>query len=299
MEPYTQLLKDRRAPLFEGAGLTESVQEPVRHPRDSREPLPAAAPADFTYSAYSAMLKQLLGEGYRFITFLEAASALKTEQPFVLMRHDIDFDLNKALKMAELEASLNVAATYFFLLRTTHYNMFSREGTAAVMRILSLGHHLGLHFDCASYSQDSQDSVEQLCTAASREAAMLEQWFDRPVGVVSYHRPNARVLNGNPALSAPRPHTYQSLFTGPIWYCSDSRGRWRANPPDKSDAFREKRPMHLLVHPIWWNEEPIAPYETLLRYIDASKDALEKTTAANCTVYQVGRQSAPGTAGTK
>lgn len=76
MEPYMDLLKDRRAPLFQGAGLTESVRDAV-HPRDSRESLPVAAPADFTYSAYRAMLKRLLGEGYRFITFPEAAPALK------------------------------------------------------------------------------------------------------------------------------------------------------------------------------------------------------------------------------
>jgi UDP-GlcNAc3NAcA epimerase len=282
--------------IAEVAGLCGSMREPAWHPHGAWDLLPKVAPTDFTYTAYCAMLNRLLGEGYRFATFPEAATILKAGQPFVLMRHDIDFDLDKALKIAELEASLSVAATYFFLLRTTHYNVFSREGSAAVKRILSAGHHLGLHFDCASYSQDS---VEELCAAASREAAILEQWFDRPVETVSYHRPNAGVLSGNPALSAPRPHTYQPLFTGPIWYCSDSRGRWPAGAPDKSEAFREKRPMHLLVHPIWWNEEPVGAYETLQRYIDASKDALEKSTAANCTVYQVGRLSAPVTGGAK
>jgi hypothetical protein len=292
MDPHIDLQKDRRGPLYAGTSLTESTREPALQPHDSRDSLPKATPTDFTCSAYSAMLKRLLGEGYRFVTFPEAAPILKTGEPFVLMRHDIDFDLEKALKMAELEASLNVASTFFFMLRTTHYNVFSREGSAVVKSILSSGHHLGLHFDCASYSDDS---VEELCAAASLEAEMLESWFGCPVGVVSYHRPNAAVLSGNPALSAPRPHTYQSLFTGPIWYCSDSRGRWPADAPDKSTAFREKRPMHLLVHPIWWNEEPVGPYETLVRYIDASTDALKKSTAANCTVYQAGRLPAPGT----
>ena len=95
---------------------------------------------------YRHQIHQFLAHDYLFVSFPEAPLLLNKQQRFVIMRHDIDFDLEKALFFAEMEAELGVQSTYFFLLRTNHYNVFSREGTDIVKRILGLGHDMGLHF---------------------------------------------------------------------------------------------------------------------------------------------------------
>ncbi|MGH3144624.1 MAG: hypothetical protein ACRDTR_02370, partial [Rubrobacter sp.] len=164
------------------------------------------------------------------------------------------------------------------------YNVFSKDGSDIVSQILDLGHHLGLHFDCAAYPASL--AVEDLARACSHEVGMLEHWFGKPVSTVSYHRPDARVLAGDPAISAPLPHTYMDLFRNRIRYVSDSAGRWGSGSPTTSDEFGSGLPLHVLVHPIWWTEQPVSAYETLLQLVDQKTELLERSIAQNCKVFR-------------
>ena len=239
----------------------------------------------FSYEGYRELLAEYRDAGYGFASFPEAMQAdLRAAPPLVLMRHDIDFDLGAARAMAEVEARQNVQATYFFLVRTDHYNLFSKDGSAEVRRILELGHHLGLHFDCASYPENTSDA--RLAEFCRNEANMLANWFESTVEIVSYHRPSPSVLTGNPELSAPLPHAYMARFMKEMKYCSDSRGEWRYGDPRSTAEFAARRPMQILIHPVWWNEDRRHAGETLSRWLDTRIDWLDTSMAANCTVYQ-------------
>ena len=200
------------------------------------------------------------------------------------MRHDIDFDVVAARVIAELEAEEGVRATYFFLIRTEHYNFLLPESTAAVERILGLGHHLGLHFDCAAYPP--QFDRPQLAAACHKEAALLSKYFGTAVEIVSYHRPSSIVLTGDPELSAPLPHTYMARFTKEMRYCSDSRGEWRYGDPRMTPEYAAGLPMHILIHPIWWSHSRRQNTEVLDGWLKSRIASLEDSVAANCTVYQ-------------
>ena len=230
------------------------------------------------------MLAAFRSAGYRFAAFPEAERLLPEGRPFVLLRHDIDIELPKAWRMAELEAEAGVRATYLFMVRTDLYNVFSAKGTALVRRILGCGHHLGLHFDCAAYAEDT--SVEDFSRCCAREVGLLETWFERPVSVVSFHRPGPMVLSGNGALTRPLKHTYMREFTERIHYLADSRGLFRYGSPTDSEAFLERRPLHVLVHPIWWNDEPTEAYQTLLDFVGRQGAAMERALANNCVVFR-------------
>ena len=238
----------------------------------------------FTYDNYLNMTQRLRDRGYEFAFFPDSEALLESNRPFVLMRHDVDLDLDKALRMSDLEAEAGIKATYFFLVRTDHYNVFSRTGTDTVARILSAGHHLGLHFDCAAYPQDA--SVDDLARACALEADMLQNWFGREVTTVSYHRPGPAVLSGDPALSAPRPHTYMKRFTENVKYFSDSRGQWGHGCPTDSPAFEQGRPLHILAHPVWWNRAPKPAYDTLFRLCERKHKDLDDSVAQNCAVFR-------------
>jgi hypothetical protein len=246
---------------------------------------PATDTDAFSYASYRRLLTRLLERGYRFGTFVEAlGNPWAGSSPRVLMRHDIDFDLPAARRMAEVEREVGVEATYFFMLRTAHYSVFTKEGTAEVQKILDMGHHLALHFDCAAYPEDA--SEEDLASACRKEAGMLGDWFNRSVEVVSYHRPSPVVLTGNPALSAPLPHTYMSQFVNDMKYCSDSRGQWKYGDPTSQTAFQEGQPMHILIHPIWWTDSAIPAEAVLAHWLREQIDFIENSMEANCTVYQ-------------
>lgn len=254
---------------------------------------------DFTYPGYVALLHALKARVYAFAGFAAAPDLLASGRRFVLLRHDVDFDLEKALQMAELEAQHDVTATYFLMVRSDHYNLFSGEGSQRVSRILELGHRCGLHFDPAAYP--GSPGVEALAAACRREVQMLQDWFGGPIDIVSFHRPSELVLSGHPALSAPLPHTYLPLFVRDIQYFSDSRGEWRFGHPCQGAAFAAGRPLHLLVHPIWWGDHPAAPVQLLDDFLRRRALVLEASVARNCSIYRPAAPSPtrerPGEAG--
>lgn len=74
----------------------------------------------FSYKDYVRLLSELEKAGYSCAAFPAAEELLKRNKKFVLMRHDVDMDLGKALELAEIEKSFGILATYFFMLRTNH-----------------------------------------------------------------------------------------------------------------------------------------------------------------------------------
>lgn len=237
----------------------------------------------FTHANYRFLLSRLLNAGYTPAAFENGESLLEKGERFVLLRHDIDFDLAPALTMARIEAEMGIFSTWFVLVRTEHYNVFSADGSRVVAAILGMGHCLGLHFDCAAYPGAS---LQELNLACSKEAALLEKWFGVNVSTVSIHRPPAFVIGGDQALTTPRLHTYMPIFTQDICYRADSRGLWRYGEPLDSPAFAQGKPLHLLIHPIWWREVGTAPVQTLYDFIERRRQNLEASVAANSTVYR-------------
>lgn len=79
--------------------------------------------------------------GYTFYTMLEFSRLLKAnafiQQPFMLLRHDIDTDSNAALLFAKIENRLHIHATYFFRIKTWK--------DIIIQRLFLAGHEIGYH----------------------------------------------------------------------------------------------------------------------------------------------------------
>lgn len=101
----------------------------------------------FTYEAYRGLLALLREQGYALRDFHDYAEAPRC----AILRHDIDYSLEQAVRLAELEAGEDVRTTWFVLLRTDFYNAASKAGREAIRHTQVLGHEIGLHFDEASY----------------------------------------------------------------------------------------------------------------------------------------------------
>ena len=239
---------------------------------------------EFTQANYRHLLAAFAHAGYTFARFPQAHERVAAGGPFALLRHDIDFDLDAAVVMAQAEAEMGVVSTYFLMVRTELYNVFSQAGSQSVGTLLDLGHDIGLHFDCAAYGPDAD--TDALSAACRQECHLLESWFGRPVEIVSIHRPQPNVLTGDPALTAPLPHTYMNFYTKTLHYVADSRGGWHYGHPLAQTAFRERRPMQILVHPIWWRQEASTLLGTLHDFEDRRIATLQRYMADNSTVYR-------------
>lgn len=238
----------------------------------------------FTYDYYTEFVCRLR-EVYQFTNFQEGKRIRQTiNRPLAIMRHDIDMDLEAAVKMSSLEKDLGVQATYFFMLRCPLYNVFSNKGSEQVKEILAAGHRFGLHFDCAIYEDIS---INKLDYYISRECALLEQFFQRPIEAISFHRPGHLELSG--VELDKWPNSYERVFLEKYEYFSDSRGNWARGNPIESEAFSQKKNLHILTHPIWWNKSPATPYACLVSLVQQVNYQSEQYLSENCQVWNEGK----------
>jgi hypothetical protein len=217
---------------------------------------------DFTYDAYTGFLEELRTRGYRTVRFTEPQPA--PDEPYLLLHHDVDLDLGRAVAMAARERDHGWRATYFVMLTSPFYNPASSVDGARVRELVELGHDIGLHFDPTAHGVTGDDAFSAACRT---EVEQLSAIADLEVGVVSFHRPPPGLVGGDPALTAPLPHTYQPRFVEEIEYCTDSTGRWRYGPPEERASVTAGRALHLLTHPIWWDDDDLLPEHRLDRFL--------------------------------
>ena len=201
--------------------------------------------SDMNTDGYKNLLNMALSSGYDFIPFNKAEFKSNTLQ--CLLRHDIDVDLEAALNIATIEASLGIKSTFFFMLRSPVYNLMARHNNDDLKKIIDLGHDIALHFD-ANY-QVTENIVEQIYN----EIGILGKITGSKVNAVSFHQP---IMNEVQNISLENIiNTYDIELNKKFFYLSDSNMRWKDKPAEV--IFKEKNydKVQLLIHPIWWNED--------------------------------------------
>ena len=197
---------------------------------------------EFSSDGYLRLLDRLASRGYKTLTFGELGS--RTGSLVCLLRHDVDASTDFAVRMAELEAARGVRSTYFVMLRSTLYNLLSRQACADVRRIIDLGHEVGLHFD-ASHPAAAQ--APSLAGQISREMELLSSVTGRPVTAFSLHQPSRELLTER--LDVPAAVNAYALGDEFV-YVSDSNRDWRGR--DVLALIDEGKPLQILLHPMWW-----------------------------------------------
>jgi hypothetical protein len=236
----------------------------------------------FTWDEYTNILRELKRKNYQFIGFGQAEQFLARNESFVLLRHDIDMDVSATLPMAYLEAEEGIQSTYFFLVCSDFYNIFSNESSKVLRELTRLGHTINVHFDCAIYPEISPANIRGYVWP---EVKLFETWYNTKVDVISFHRPGNLELDNNIDLSPIR-HTHEDIFFRKMDFCSDSRGIWRYGYPLESQTYITGGPMQLLVHPIWWNNVAEEVVSRLDRMLEDHTRFLGELVELNCTPYR-------------
>ncbi|MCB1562206.1 MAG: hypothetical protein R3D66_01225 [Alphaproteobacteria bacterium] len=203
---------------------------------------------DFNLTAYDSLLKTAQDNGYRFESFkcLHEAS-IPDEAHICLLRHDIDVDMEAALRMAKLEHARGVRATYFFMLRSPVYNLTARANNDFARQITALGHDVGLHYDQAYHPGDQRSEAEWMAF----EAAFLEGLLDVEISTISFHQPSPAVLEGR--IETGRfLNTYTDPASKGFHYISDSNRQWAKESAEDAFAAKRYKRLQLLIHPLWW-----------------------------------------------
>jgi hypothetical protein len=194
----------------------------------------------FDLAHYREILDAATSGGYRFAQFGEGPA-----EGDLFLRHDVDLSLEAALRMAELEHDAGAVATYFLMTESVFYNLASSEGIAAIDRLRTLGHRVGLH---AVYPN-----------------ATLDSRFDP---VVAWHNPDPEYMKA--PLAGPI-NVMEERYFEPSSYRSDSNQHWRSGCPH--DELREGafRWLQLLTHPEIWAYDGATMRETMDTMLEAER----------------------------
>jgi hypothetical protein len=209
--------------------------------------------AEFTESGYATLL-DLAARRYRFASFDAPGEA-----PHVLWRHDIDYSVHRAARLAQIEHERGLSSTYLFGLNMPFYDLRDPNVLCKAKEILALGHNAGLHFDPTVHGLENsaQEALEQ-CMAAERNT--LQSLLDAPVDVVSFHNPTVGdFLDVDKDSLGGMVNVYGPRFRDGYEYCSDSNGYWRFEPLGEVLESGASQRIQVLTHPAWWTPEPMPP----------------------------------------
>jgi hypothetical protein len=192
----------------------------------------------FDLEHYRELLAAAGAGGYRF-TFFDG----EPKAGDLLLRHDVDLSLDAALRMAEVEAEADAAATYFLMTRSEFYNLDAPSGERALERLRELGHRVGLHAVWPHVDHDAR--------------------FDP---VVAWHNPE-------PGYMREPVRGLVNVMTAP-WadvYRSDSNQHWRRGCPHEELRAGAFERLQLLTHPEIWVYPGTTMRETMLAMLDSER----------------------------
>ena len=247
---------------------------------------------DFTHKIYRDFLISLKEHNFQFIT-VEEYFTLKynKNRAFIIIRHDVDRRAKSSLKMAKIESSMGVKATYYFrTIRKTLKPDIIRE-------IASLGHEIGYHYESLA---ETDGNYEKAIEDFSRNLYKLRDIY--PIKSISMHgRPtskwDSRLLwrrynyRDYGILSEP----YLDIDFKKILYITDAGRAWNnelINRRDRVDSSFNFRFYHtddiilninrgvlpskimVNIHPEHWSEGDIEWYRVL--FIRKTKNFLKK-----------------------
>ncbi len=218
----------------------------------------------FSYDEYKLILEALKRKKTTF------DDALKGE--FIILRHDVEFNIDRAQKMGAIDKEYGIKSTFFFQVISSAYNPFSVKNKAKILSLIEMGHSVGLHFYISHVPTNNFEKLEYEFT---QQKKMFESGLELPCKIFSFHRPPPWVLEIRKdylfgALNAYGPSFFEYTPTPKtIKYISDSNHKWRYGHPLDNLEFSK---MQILAHPDEWSKEKnLTELEFLKSLVDESR----------------------------
>jgi hypothetical protein len=192
---------------------------------------------DFTLKTYKVLLESILDAGYSIQTFEDFLR--EPIRKVVVLRHDVDERPENALKMAELECSLNICATYYFRI------VKISNKPEIIRKIASLGHEIGYHYEDLSMADGEMDSA---LLSFQENLEYFRQFY--PVSTVCQHgsslsQHDNKSIWEHVSLKDFRliGEPYLSVDYSKVFYVSDTARRWDG----MKYSVRDKVPDHFYL----------------------------------------------------
>ena len=227
-------------------------------------------------SAYRELIRRAEADGWGFGSFLEPAP---TEGRRIYLRHDVDYSLELAVELAELNEELGVAGTFFVQLRAQFYNALDHAETGRLRRLRALGQEVALHYVVDPESSPTPEAVR-------REFELLTTLVPDATPAFSWHQPSRALLEAGDFDGIDLVDVYGRRFFREMAYLSDSTHRVSVDDLEAELGNVDDRELQLLLHPVNWTAGGSSGVEILIRgWVRVLRDH-ERTLRANRTYVE-------------
>lgn len=209
----------------------------------------------FSYNYYMEIIEAIKrgGKGYSFHQLSK-----EYVNKFVIMRHDVEFSVERAYNLAVFENENGFHSTYFFQLTNNAYNILSRTNRGMIGKIASMGHMVGLHFHL-----NGMNHIENIQKQIVKEIGIMSAMLEMEINSFSIHRPTAEVLRDTIKLPGII-NAYDEAFFSftedvvekppKIKYLSDARHRWNYGLEPSEETLDKYDQIQILIHPYSWTQ---------------------------------------------
>lgn len=236
--------------------------------------------------AYRDLIRQAETAGWSFGSFLDPVAA---DRRTIYLRHDVDYSLELAVDLAELNNDLGVCGTFFVQLRAQLYNAFERTELGRLLRLRALGQHVALHYVLDPQSAPKPEGV-------SRDFELLRTLVPDATPAFSWHQPPAALLEAGDFEVTGLVNAYGRRLFREMPYLSDSTHRVSVDALQADLGKVDGAALQLLLHPVNWIAGGSSGVEILIRgWVRVLRDH-ERTLRANRTYVERFPQGMPADA---
>lgn len=178
---------------------------------------------------------------------------------FILMRHDVEYSVERAYALSKVEQSMDFTSAYFFQWTNNSYNILSRRNMDIIKDMHERGHCIGLHF-----ALNGMTDMELIRRQIVKEINILQEMFGFEIDTFSIHRPSKDVLRENIKLPGILNAYQDEFFTFAenvsaqtplqVKYMSDANHIWRYGYPDEANITGYDK-VQILTHPFAWSRK--------------------------------------------
>ena len=207
----------------------------------------------FSYKDYRDIVKAVKETGLA----CDYKTAIERDR-FVIMRHDVEYSVERAYSMSKVEESLDFTSNFFFQWTNNSYNLLSKKNMDMIKDMHERGQNIGLHF-----ALNGMTDMQMIRERIKKEIDILSEMFGFTIDTFSIHRPSKDVLKENIKLDGIYNAYQDEFFTFAenvtdetpvaVKYMSDANHIWRYGYPD-ADHINGHDKVQILVHPFGWTE---------------------------------------------
>ena len=210
----------------------------------------------FSYAEYKNIINLIKFH----LPIIDFKDVNKSTNKFCVVRHDIEFSIDRAIKLARIESNeLGIQSTYTVQLRNNTYNALSEKNIKTIQEIKNLGHNIGLHQNPPDMPKD------KLVDYILKDIETLEHYYDFEIDRFAFHRcgSNPKLLESyvqfpNKINCYDRNFFHYFSSKKPdnlnVYYLSDSNHQWKYGYPVEIDFSKVKK-IQLLMHPFSWTPD--------------------------------------------